>query len=179
MATTHEGIEREVLASIVSLVSAWSSVAVQGRIALAADVQIAEGDIRALYTLGRHGAPLRPAHLAEELHITRPTMSKVVNRLVASGHVERRAHSTDGRSADLVLTDAGIEVYKKLDSAGVGMVAAALSGLTEAEAHVVSTVMARLVAGLADLGVPRGLIDSLTLTHPVAEIPPADNTETG
>ena len=145
-----EAIETQVLSTIVALVTAWTSVAAQGRIATQVGITIPETDIRALYTLGRHGCALRPAMLADELQISRPTMSKMISRLKAEGLVARSelpldASSHDGRGALVTLTPTGLTAYDALVDAGKLMVAAALEGTAQADALVVAKVMQRLV----------------------------------
>ena len=145
-----ELIETQVLSSLVALVTAWTSVATQGRIARQVGITIPEADIRALYTLGRLGGPVRPAALADELQITRPTMSKMIARLTAEGLVDRTglprdASAHDGRGALVALAPAGQTAYRALVDAGEAMVAAALREIATADAHVVAQVMRRLV----------------------------------
>ena len=45
--------------------------------------------------------------LATTLGVQPPTITKMISRLAAQDHVERRAHAGDGRQADVFLTDRG------------------------------------------------------------------------
>jgi DNA-binding MarR family transcriptional regulator len=59
-----------------------------------------------LATLDRHG-PLRLTDLAEAAAVTQPSMTGLVNRLVAQGLVERTPDDRDRRSVNVAVTDAG------------------------------------------------------------------------
>jgi DNA-binding MarR family transcriptional regulator len=125
-AATDDEHLAEVLAAFVDLVSTWSLTAVQARIAQRSGVDIAESDVRTLHTLGKLGGAARPAALADELGLTRPTMSKSLSRLEAAGLVERSAAADDGRATDLTLTESGRAAYQRLVDAGIEMVRTAL-----------------------------------------------------
>lgn len=62
----------------------------------------------ALSTLERHG-PLRLGGLAVREQISKSSVTRLVARLEALGHVRRTPDSTDGRSAQIELTDQGSE----------------------------------------------------------------------
>lgn len=51
--------------------------------------------------------PMGPVELARRLRVTSAASSGVVDRLVAHGHAERRAHPDDGRRTVVVVTDSG------------------------------------------------------------------------
>ncbi|WP_017792746.1 MarR family winged helix-turn-helix transcriptional regulator [Leucobacter salsicius] len=123
--TSDQQVE-EVLANFVELVSAWSSPRVQGQIARQTGLDINEGDVRTLHTLGRIGGSVRPAQLALDLHLSRPTMSKSLARLLAAGLVERTAVAGDRRATDISLTPSGARAYQGLIDAGTAMVRDAL-----------------------------------------------------
>lgn len=137
----------EALAAVVELVTAWSSTELQARIARRIGLDINEADIRTLHTIGRLGGATRPALLADELHLTRPTMSKSLSRLAAAGLTERRAAADDGRSAEIMLTPDGRRAYARLVDAGVEMVRAALDASPGADAETLSR-FARALRGV-------------------------------
>ena len=61
------------------------------------------------------GTPMGPVELARALGVTSAASSGVVDRLVARGHAERRAHSGDGRRTEVVITESGrLEVFTRL-----------------------------------------------------------------
>lgn len=60
-------------------------------------------------------SPMGPVELARALGVTSAASSGVVDRLVARGHAERRAHPDDGRRTEVVITDSGrLEVFTRL-----------------------------------------------------------------
>jgi DNA-binding MarR family transcriptional regulator len=60
----------------------------------------------ALATIERHG-PLTPSELADRERVKRPTATRVIARLEASGLVDRTRDPQDGRSSLVALTPAG------------------------------------------------------------------------
>jgi DNA-binding MarR family transcriptional regulator len=62
--------------------------------------------LAALASIERH-APLTPTGLAEIEGVKRPTATRVINHLIGSGMVEKLKDPNDGRSCQLVLTEAG------------------------------------------------------------------------
>lgn len=133
------------LDALVSLMSVWSSLPVQGAIASKMGLEIGEADVRTLHTLGRLG-PVRPARIANELHLSRPTASKSIARLAAAGLVTRRAAAGDGRAVEIELTKAGAAGYRRLVEAGIEMVERALGEvpLKDAEAASITRFAAAL-----------------------------------
>ena len=65
-------------------------------------------DLRALRMMvewERRGTAVSPHELARHLRISTASTSKMIDRLVVAGHVERRPHPTDRRARVVVLTD--------------------------------------------------------------------------
>lgn len=60
-----------------------------------------------LYTLSKCPEPLRPGELHRHVLLSQPALSRLVDRLVARGLVERQADLADGRGVRLSLTEAG------------------------------------------------------------------------
>ena len=77
----------------------------------------------ALATIETRG-PLTPSELAEFEGIKRPTATRVLQRLLEAGLIERTADPSDGRSAVVSVTREGTALLKKL-FAGVLLVVAA------------------------------------------------------
>ncbi|AWB87671.1 MarR family winged helix-turn-helix transcriptional regulator [Mycetocola zhujimingii] len=137
--------ETELLSSLIAFITAWTSVRTQGRIAAEVGVAIPESDVRALFTLGMFGKPVRPAQLADELQITRPTMSKMIGRLEESGLVTRSASTDDARGTLVSLTRAGSDAYARIAEAAESYVHAALDGVPPGTAQTISGVMRHLI----------------------------------
>ena len=71
------------------------------------DVSVAEYD--ALLTIAQApGRRVRMGTLAEQVLLSKSGVTRLVDRLVNDGLVERRACSTDARGAEAVLTDRGL-----------------------------------------------------------------------
>lgn len=141
----REAASRELLGAIVELIAGWTASDTQGLIAGEIGLDIAEGDVRALHTIGQHEAGLRPAQLASALRLSRPTTSKAIARLTAAGLIAKRTSAGDARSVTLELTADGRVAFARLVDAGVQMVDRATSDLTGPEVELVSAVAKRLL----------------------------------
>lgn len=120
---------------------------VQASVAQRIGLDISVADMRSLHTIGRLGQA-RPAVLAEELHSTRPTMSKSLARLEQLGLIERREVEADGRSSEIVLSEKGLANYERVVSAGLEMITSALeTSNTPAEIVPPLTDFVRVLAG--------------------------------
>ena len=60
-----------------------------------------------LYTLSKCREPVRQGELHRHVLLSQPALSRLVDRLVARGLVERQADLADGRGVRLSLTEAG------------------------------------------------------------------------
>ncbi|MFN3950358.1 MarR family winged helix-turn-helix transcriptional regulator [Microbacterium sp.] len=59
-----------------------------------------------MLTIREHrGEMVSPHDVATHLRISTASTTKLIDRLVASGHLERRPHPSDGRARVVVLTD--------------------------------------------------------------------------
>ena len=70
-------------------------------------MQLGENDMRAvryLIAMQRHGTLATPSDIARHLGITTPSVSKMLDRLVAGAHIERLPHPQDRRSTALRVT---------------------------------------------------------------------------
>ncbi|GAA5194263.1 MarR family transcriptional regulator [Rugosimonospora acidiphila] len=69
------------------------------------DVSMREYDV--LYTLSKCDEPVRIGELHRHVLLSQPALSRLVDRLVERGLVERDADPADGRGVRLALTEAG------------------------------------------------------------------------
>ena len=60
-----------------------------------------------LYTLSKRDTPVRIGELHRNVLLSQPALSRMVDRLVERGFIERCADLSDGRGVRLSLTDAG------------------------------------------------------------------------
>lgn len=76
--------------------------------------EISIGDYDALFTLSR--APqhrLRIKNLGENMLLTQPSVSRLIDRLASRGLVTKRADPDDRRGVVVELTDTGYEVFRR------------------------------------------------------------------
>jgi DNA-binding MarR family transcriptional regulator len=76
--------------------------------AMGDDMEMNLTDLRALRMMverERRGHAVSPHDLARHLRISTASTSKLIDRLEAAGHVERRPHPSDRRARVLVLTE--------------------------------------------------------------------------
>jgi DNA-binding MarR family transcriptional regulator len=107
------------------------------------DVSMREYDV--LYTLSKCGEPLRIGELNRHVLLSQPALSRLVDRLVERGFVERCADPADGRSVRLSLTPAGRDVQRRIGRRHARDVARAMTaGLDYAELRQLETLCRRL-----------------------------------
>jgi DNA-binding MarR family transcriptional regulator len=80
-----------------------------------------------LYTLSKCREPLRIGELHRHVLLSQPALSRMVDRLVERGFVERRADLADGRGVRLSLTDAGRDKQRQIGLRHARSVARALT----------------------------------------------------
>lgn len=103
-----------------------------------------------LYTLSKCGAPVRLSELNEHVLLSQPALSRMVDRLVARGLVERAPDPRDGRGVLLSLTAAGAEQQRRTGRTHALDVADAMTGaLDDAELRAL-TALCRRLAGSVD-----------------------------
>ncbi|GAA2833482.1 DNA-binding MarR family transcriptional regulator [Leucobacter komagatae] len=144
-ARPSETTAADLLTAVVGLISNWTAAVTQGSIAAAINLDIAEGDVRALYVIGQHRAGVQPAALAAELRLSRPTMSKTLSRLATAGLIDRTPSRTDARSALIELSESGQTAYDGLVLYGIRMVERATAGLRPDEIGTVTEVARKLL----------------------------------
>lgn len=71
------------------------------------------------------------SQLAQALGVQPPTVTKMVTRLSAQGYVKRKSADTDGRLAQVYLTDSGRELVASVDKAWKRLEREAMSGLDD------------------------------------------------
>ncbi|HEY9292579.1 MAG TPA: MarR family transcriptional regulator [Microlunatus sp.] len=67
-----------------------------------------------LYTLSKCPEPVRARELTRHVLLSQPALSRMVDRLVERGLVQRTADPADGRGVRLSLTDAGREQQRRV-----------------------------------------------------------------
>jgi DNA-binding MarR family transcriptional regulator len=95
------------------------------------DVSMREYDV--LYTLSKCREPIRLGELHRHVLLSQPALSRMVDRLVARGLVQRAVDPGDARGVLLSLTGAGRAQQRRVGRLHARSVAAALTGSLTAE----------------------------------------------
>ncbi|QAY60034.1 MarR family transcriptional regulator [Microbacterium protaetiae] len=114
-----------VLTALTRLMTLWSSPRVQAQFARDAGIHVDPSDIPVIYVLGMQDG-CRAAALADALRISRPTMSKQLQRLENAGLVAREPDPADGRASIVALSADGRTAYDALVARGLDAVDGAL-----------------------------------------------------
>ena len=117
------------------------------------DLSMREYDV--LYTLSKCREPVRIGELHRFVLLSQPALSRMVDRLVERGFVERCPDPTDGRGVRLSLTEAGRERQHQIGRRHAGSVARALTAeLRPDELRQLATIGWKLTGRPAATGAP-------------------------
>lgn len=111
--TEHEHAVMRVLVSIRAMSDAMERM----HSGMKGDMEMNASDLAALRLLimrEQQGRPVSPRDIAEHLRISTASTTKLLDRLVQSGHVERRPHPSDRRARIVVLTDESRQAFFRL-----------------------------------------------------------------
>lgn len=128
-----------ILAMATNLVRAYRTQ-LGGRLS---ELDLYPGQERVLILLNEAG-PLPSGHIAEKLQIRSPTVTKTVNRLMATGLVARRRHADDGRLSVVALTEKGEGLLAQIQSDQTAVAQSTLKNLNEKDLARLSDILARL-----------------------------------
>ena len=107
------------------------------------DVSMREYDV--LYTLSKCDVPVRLGELHRHVLLSQPALSRMVDRLVERGFVERWADPKDGRGVRLSLTDAGRDKQRQVGRRHARSVARAVTAeLSPDELQQLATICWKL-----------------------------------
>ncbi len=120
---------------------------------LETDVEL--GTLRLLRVVQRSPQEPTIGDAAEVLVIDPSTASRVVDRAVATGHLERRPCSDDRRRSRLSLTAAGEELLAAVSARRRAVLAGATTGLSDAELTTLMELLERLLDGFDAVEVPQ------------------------
>ena len=84
--------------------------------------------------------------LADKLHVSAPTVTAMLQRLEASGVIERRDDEQDQRVTRVFLTDAGREMLREVRSVFANVITTGVGSMPEADRRE----LARLLRQLSD-----------------------------
>lgn len=118
------------------------------------DVSMREYDV--LYTLSKSDEPLPMAELHRQVLLSQPALSRMVDRLIERGLIDRHVDPDDGRRARLSLTGAGKDVQQRIGNRHARSVARAVSAeLSVDELRQLETICRKLGARSAGDGTIR------------------------
>lgn len=134
-----------VLLALTRLMSRWSSLDLQRKITAESNVTLDPTAVQALYLLGIHGGAATPSVISDEMHLSRPSTSKMISRLTQADLVTRTPHPTDRRSAVISFTPSGQSTFDALFAAGISMLTSASRDWDDNELHELTRLLTRFV----------------------------------
>ena len=115
------------------------------------DLSMREYDV--LYTLSKCREPLRMGELHRHVLLSQPALSRMVDRLVERGFVERCPDPADGRGVRLSLTGAGRDIQQRIGRRHARSVALAMTAeLSPDELRQLAAICWKLAATGAATG---------------------------
>ena len=110
-----------------------------------ADVSMREYDV--LYTLSKCREPVRISDLHRHVLLSQPALSRMVDRLVRRGMIERQPDPADGRGVRLSLTAGGLAVQREVGRQHARSVARSMTaGLSRSELDQLEAICVKLGA---------------------------------
>lgn len=109
--------------------AAWPLTAIWARAPEIVQSRVSAPQARALRAIDQHG-PLNLNQLAEELGVMPSSASRLCDRLVAAGLIERAFSRSSRREITLTLRPAGRALLEALQAARCAEIAAVLDGMT-------------------------------------------------
>jgi DNA-binding MarR family transcriptional regulator len=129
------------------------------------DLSMREYDV--LYTLSKCREPVRMGELHRHVLLSQPALSRMVDRLVERGFVERCPDPADGRGVRLSLTEAGRERQRQIGRRHAGSVARALAAeLPPDELRQLATICWKLAGRPAATGSAPATSNDKEMAHP-------------
>ncbi|HKD87796.1 MAG TPA: MarR family transcriptional regulator [Streptosporangiaceae bacterium] len=110
-----------------------------------AEVSMREYDV--LYTLAKCREPIRMGELHRHVLLSQPALSRMVDRLVRRGFIERHPDPADGRGVRLSLTSAGSAVQSQVGRQHARSVARGMTaGLSRSELAQLEAICLKLAS---------------------------------
>lgn len=113
------------------------------------DISMREYDV--LYTLAKAGEPIRIGELKDHVLLSQPALSRMVDRLVDRGLVQRSPDPDDARGVRISLTEAGAGIQRTVGRRHARHVATAMTArLDTAELRQLEDLCGRLATRLVE-----------------------------
>ena len=167
--------DAELLAELTKLNLRWSSAEFQRRVVAAVGLDLDDTAVRAIYVIGLLGEA-QVSVIADELHLTRPTASKLVSRLERACLIRRSPGARDARVRNVSLTGPGCDAFALLVDAGIQMVRTATAGWPKEDRRRFAALLDGFVERL--VGEPAVALPGADAVSPNrAEMPPSGKEE--
>ncbi|MGO3146439.1 MAG: MarR family winged helix-turn-helix transcriptional regulator [Leucobacter sp.] len=98
-----------------------------------------------LYTLAKHAEPMRLSEVQNGVLLSQPALSRMVDRLVARGLIERETDPNDGRAVLVHLSEEGARVQREVGRAHGRDIGAALRALEPEEQTELTRITQKLL----------------------------------
>lgn len=95
------------------------------------------------------GRPITVSQIADEAVVNISTMAKIINRMTDDGLVTVQTSSTDARSTEVFITEAGEQVLDLVRDKVAYLFKEALRGLTKAEVQLLNTLSVKIYDNLS------------------------------
>ncbi|RWE41667.1 MAG: MarR family transcriptional regulator [Mesorhizobium sp.] len=138
--------------AVIGRLNEVSSLIARDRLApLFARFGLQAGEFDVLATLRRSGSPyaLTPTALYEATMVTSGAMTNRLDRLEASGLIQRAPHPNDRRGIIVRLSDKGLALIDEAVTAHVANEHQILSGLTLTEREALSRLLEKLIGSVS------------------------------
>lgn len=91
---------------------------------------------------------ITPADIAEKIRVERPAVTRIVDKLLKGGWIEKRVNSIDRRSHNITLTPSAIGLMPTLKEIGEGVVEKSLIGISKDNMEQLSSVLMKIIENL-------------------------------
>lgn len=98
-----------------------------------------------LVVLYKNGSGMKQQDIADELHISKSTLSEMINKLAEDGCLERTADPSDRRATIIVLTEKGRKRAEEVIEERAGMMDFMFRNLTEDEKEELIRLLDKLL----------------------------------
>ncbi len=112
-ARKHSGVELDAVEAVLEFVRVGSLFFAEAD-SFFASVGLSRARFTVLVSLAQRPEGLSPAQLADEMRVSRATMTGLIDTLEKAGHVERHDDPTDRRMFTIVITAAGMDFLEQI-----------------------------------------------------------------
>lgn len=91
---------------------------------------------------------ITPAAIAEKIRVERPAITRIMDKLLKGGWIDKRDNSIDRRSQIITLTPKARSLMPRLKGIGEGVVEKSLSGISKDNIELLSTVLMQIIENL-------------------------------